>query len=451
MTPTLHTPPPLFARRGVVTLIVLWVLVIAITVIAIVQATSLGQATAGREALARTRALWAARAGVEAQIARLQEATQNPDIDNAFHVTEELADAAEGTLVDAAYAVGTTGRTGFLPGAVDAAAKINISLMSHDDLMTLPFMTEDVADSILDWVDADDDPMPLGAEIGYYQGQPYRYKPRNGRFRSLLEVELVAGVEPYFVRGEDWNLNGVLDPNENDGAESFPNDNADGILDAGWSQLVTTASVDGGLAASGAARLDLATAAENDLVTRLKVDNTQAKAMLDYVAATSSATIADFLRRRDLSQLAATTAVPGSRQPRINPLSDEQLAALTNECTIIRSSDAGTGPKPGKLNINTCDKRELEYLTAITPELADAIISDRDARRSGYTSFAQLSTVPGMSRRQLADLYEFLDVRSNVFVVTSRGRDALSGMEVEIVATLDRSTLPVVVSEVITR
>jgi hypothetical protein len=38
-----------------------------------------------------------------------------------------------------------------------------------------------------------------------------------------------------------------------------------------------------------------------------------------------------------------------------------------------------------------------------------------------------------------------------VYIVTSRGRDELTGLEVEIVATLDRSTLPVVLREVMVR
>ena len=36
--------------------------------------------------------------------------------------------------------------------------------------MGLPGMTEDVADAILDWLDTDDEPRELGAEIEYYSG-----------------------------------------------------------------------------------------------------------------------------------------------------------------------------------------------------------------------------------------------------------------------------------------
>ena len=35
--------------------------------------------------------------------------------------------------------------------------------------------------------------------------------------RSVREVLLVNGATPELLYGEDWNLNGRLDPNENDG------------------------------------------------------------------------------------------------------------------------------------------------------------------------------------------------------------------------------------------
>jgi hypothetical protein len=61
-----------------------------------------------------------------------------------------------------------------------------------------------------------------------------------------------------------------------------------------------------------------------------------------------------------------------------------------------------------------------------------------------------LLNVP-VSRGQLAQIYNVLTVRSNVYVVTCRGRDVKTGIEVEMVATIDRSTLPVKITELLTR
>lgn len=439
-------------RRSFVTLVVLWVLVLASAVIAIVQTSSFGQASAGREAMARVRAYWAARGGVEAQIARLETSTQAGEADDAFVAIEDMDESAEGELESASYEVLHSEKVGDRPGPVDAHSKININRMTFDDLMTLPFMSENIADSILDWVDSDEDPNVLGAELGFYQGLPFPYEPRNGQIRSMQELELVADVDPWYVRGEDWNLNGILDANENDGDASFPNDNADGVLDAGWSEIVTADSVDGGLGQSGKERLNLVEASEGDIASRTNVTADQAKVILDYVSLVSEAKMGDFLRRtlQQLSaQLGGGGGGGGGGQPRVAALTDEQLTALLGECIITRDSTAP--PEPGKLNINTCDSRIFQYLPSVDSALADSIIAERDARRQGFVSFAELRSIPGMTAARLAALYEIIEVRSNVFVVTSRGRDATTGIEVEITASIDRSTLPARLTSIVIR
>ena len=50
---------------------------------------------------------------------------------------------------------------------------------------------------------------------------------------------MVYGADPLLIYGEDANQNGILDPNENDGNISPPEDNADGRLDVGWVDFLT--------------------------------------------------------------------------------------------------------------------------------------------------------------------------------------------------------------------
>ena len=150
--------------------------------------------------------------------------------------------------------------------------------------------------------------------------------------------------------------------------------------------------------------------------------------------------------RQNLSRIARTGV--GAASTPVNDLSKDQLALLVDECSL---GAAATTPQPGKLNINTCAAETLQYLPEISPELADAIVSERTARADGFASIMDLMDVPGMTRQQLATIYDLLCVRSNVYVVTCRGRDARTGLEVEMQATLDRSKVPVVVSEVLVR
>ncbi|MDX2146248.1 MAG: type II secretion system protein GspK [Planctomycetota bacterium] len=416
-------------RRAFATLMVLWVLVFAVVIVAAIQASSYSQAAAGRDALARVRAHWAARAGVEAAIARVEYETENPDEQDPLRLSEELELIGENSLDGARFKVDA-------PAGGDAHRKFNVNRMTREQFLLFPDMTEDIADSILDWIDTDDDSRPLGAERGFYAAQAYPYVPRNGPLRSIAELELIFGCSPELVRGEDWNLNGRLDPSEDDGDASWPDDNADGVLDAGWSALMTTASVDGGYAASGQPRLDLRSAAADDVTRRVGLAPDQAQVIITH-ASGAAATMGDFIRRT-LSQLSQEQALRPAN------LTNEELGTLLNECEI----GAASAGAPGKLNINTCEAEALQYLPDITPGLADAIIFDRASRPSGYRSVADLLNVPAMSRNRLSRIAQSLDVRSNTFVISSRGRDDRTALEAELVVVIDRSTLPATIAEV---
>ncbi|MGB1707780.1 MAG: general secretion pathway protein GspK [Rubripirellula sp.] len=81
-------------------------------------------------------------------------------------------------------------------------------------LLTLPGMTEDIADAILDWLDEDEEVRPFGAEAEYYSTLPTPYVPKNGPVLSVEELLLVRGVTPTLLFGADANRNGVLDGDE---------------------------------------------------------------------------------------------------------------------------------------------------------------------------------------------------------------------------------------------
>ena len=93
----------------------------------------------------------------------------------------------------------------------DEVASENIAVSL---LLTLPGMTEDIADAILDWIDEDDEVRPYGAEAEYYTNLPTPYSPSNGPILSVEELLLVRGVTPTLLFGADVNRNGVLDADE---------------------------------------------------------------------------------------------------------------------------------------------------------------------------------------------------------------------------------------------
>ncbi|MBP3959469.1 general secretion pathway protein GspK [Gemmata sp. G18] len=121
-------------------------------------------------------------------------------------------------------------------GAIDEGGKININSMMaldptgnllYNALMQLPNMTADIADAIVDWVDADDVPRASGAESSEYQSLSNPYKAKNGPLNSLDELLFVRGVTPDLLYGGDRNRNGVFDDGES------------GTPDLGWSDFLT--------------------------------------------------------------------------------------------------------------------------------------------------------------------------------------------------------------------
>lgn len=433
--------------RGMALLITLLAIAVASLALAGLQAISFRQAAAGRETVARLRAYWAARAGLEETIARYEHNLQTRDPGSFFTLPDDLADAATGVVPGGSWRIQHDDGTDVRSGPADPHAKVNINRMTRDDLLTLEGMTEDVADAILDWVDADDDPRELGAEVGYYSSLPSPYEPRNAPMRSLFELELVAGVDAELVRGEDWNLNGVLDLNENDGDLSWPPDNADGILDAGWSAVITAGSMDAGLTVSGKARLSLRGATPDVLIERIAtIDLAQATTIINYAG--QQGTRIEQLINTNLSTIAQQNATEGAAPIPVRDLNDDQIRELLDEATF---EDAAAGPVPGRININTVSRDALDYVTAISPGLADVLILSRDSSATGFTNMMDLLEIPALTRGRLASLARFIGVESGAYEVTVVGRDDATGIEVQIVATLSSRALPIEITEMRTR
>jgi hypothetical protein len=139
-------------------------------------------------------------------------------------------------------------------------AILNLSL-KEDELATIflaiPGMDDTIVQSIIDWMDADDDPREFGAEIDYYSSLDPPYAPRNGKLETLDELLKIQGVTPALLYGEDANRNGILDPNEDDGDKSLPDDNQDGVLDLGWSAYLTVHARETNLRKDASPRVNL--------------------------------------------------------------------------------------------------------------------------------------------------------------------------------------------------
>jgi Type II secretion system (T2SS), protein K len=125
-------------------------------------------------------------------------------------------------------------------GLIDESGKLNLNAflwldftggdLLAEGLLTIPGMTQDVANSIVDYMDIDDEIRQQSAESEYYQTMTPPYRAKNTFLDSLEELLLVKGVTPDLLYGADTNRNGILDADED------PNG------DLGWQQYLTVYS-----------------------------------------------------------------------------------------------------------------------------------------------------------------------------------------------------------------
>ena len=125
--------------------------------------------------------------------------------------------------------------------------------ISESLLMSLPGMTLDVTDAILDWLDEDEESREFGAEAEYYNSLPTPYSPANGPLQTVEELLLVRGVTPNLLFGADVNRNGVIDSDEQ---QRF-GVTADTPGAFGWAAYLTVHGAEANRRSDGSLRVDV--------------------------------------------------------------------------------------------------------------------------------------------------------------------------------------------------
>jgi hypothetical protein len=141
-------------------------------------------------------------------------------------------------------------------GLVDEASKLNLNCQSTStNFLDLPQMTINTAAAMLDWETTNTTPSTDGAKSETYSMANPPYECKNAPYDTIDELRMVYGMNLDFLYGEDANLNGALDPNENDGVKLPPSDNQNGLLDSGVFEYVTTWSHESNLGTNGTNRV----------------------------------------------------------------------------------------------------------------------------------------------------------------------------------------------------
>ena len=334
-------------------------------------------------------------------------------------------------------------------GVADEESRLNLNEATAEDLGKLRGMLPEIAAAIVDWRDADNATTPNGAEADYYTSLQPPYLPRNGPFETVRELLMVRGVTHSLLLGEDENDNGLLDPEENDGTESYPPDNHDGVLDLGWSASLTVKSQVSNLDASGQDRVNVQSADESALTAVPGLTADVAKAIISSRNQNKIDTLADLLDVTSAPpgsmpqgpQGVQGAAVPGRNQPPLNNPAGQTGNKVIDEKLLIEIADqltcADSNDQSGLVNINTASATVLKCLPGMDEQKAQAIIMYRQS--SGYfPNIAHLLRVPGINQQIFKSLAPRVTARSETFRILSEGSVRSSGVRqrIEVVVKL---------------
>lgn len=266
--------------------------------------------------------------------------------------------------------------TRVVPGLVDESAKLNLNApwLTADMIQYLPGMTPQIAAAIMDWRDSDSSLSSNGAEDETYGRYAKPYKTKNAPFESVEELRLVAGVTPEILYGEDANMNGILDANENDGDESAPYDNRDGRLDPGLMEYFTVYSREPGIGTNINSRADVQTLITStfsqqrasEILRQLYVQG-QGGQGGQQAGTTQFTSVMEFFLRS------------GMTDDEFNQVG-ESLTASTNGFTV------------GLVNVNHASQAVLECIPGIGVDYAATLVSYREANPSKLQTIAWVHT-----------------------------------------------------------
>ncbi len=416
-------------KKGLVLVTVLWVVVVLMVIVAVLGRKSRLDTKVCLARIEGIRCKWASRAGIEKAIGVLNEDTRESDCLTDFW-SDNDEDFNDIWLESCWFTV----------RVVDESSKLNINTVTKGQLLELPEMLEEIADAIIDWRDQDDTPSAGGVEGGYYENLPFGYMARNGPLRTIRELLLVKDVTPEMLYGEDTNFNNQLDYNEQDGDESYPNDDGDSELDKGWIAYLTCYSYDNNKDAEGNTRTNINNANENQLTTSLGISSSQAKWIVDNRPNNGYQSIGDLINNNSPKQ-----AQPSSQQ---NSDEAEQLDLQTFNQIADKITVDNNEKTPGKVNINTASAIVLRALLGggdSAEQLAENIVAYRETLLYGMQSIAEVMQVPSMTIDNFKKIAGLITTRSDVFTircVATADRNGKNGATQETEAVVDRSSSP---------
>ncbi|MFO8008150.1 MAG: helix-hairpin-helix domain-containing protein [Candidatus Brocadiia bacterium] len=413
-------------RRGVALVMVLWMMTIICAVALEVSLATRLRLQATRNGGESLRAFYLARAGVERVLSELAAVRDEPlslaDLRQSEGRQYANVELGGGTYTLLADAGGESGEA-LEFGVDDTCAALNVNTADEQVLRKLPGMSPELAAGIV------------------------ALREERDQIYELEDLLLLNAADPELLFGEDRNQNGILDPEEDDGDESPPHDDADGVLDRGIARYLTCRSAVRNTDAEGQQRVDLNEADAEELVRRLEgVSQQQAQSIVQHRGNSELENIAQLLdvklvrprRQESNGNGDGDNGDQQGEQPqqeqrphgRPGPQRDggeeqyettDQDAFSTADFKRIADQVTVTDEEvlSGRVNVNTAPAEVLACLPGLNGDLAVKIVARR--RQRAFRSAADLLDVEGLSADKLKEVCGHLCVRSDVFRVRSYG------------------------------
>jgi DNA uptake protein ComE-like DNA-binding protein len=277
--------------------------------------------------------------------------------------------------------------SGFEPvfGIVDEASKLNLNTATAAMLEKLPGVTTELAAAIVDWHDT-----TPSTNTAYARRQP-PYRCKDANFESIEELALVDGADEITLYGEDANLNGILDPNEDDGDKSPPADNGDGKLDAGILNFVTVWSRESNKRSDGSNRTNTTDVGG---LTQLFTDS--------FGAARAS-------------ELTPSLGTNGATSPLHLFVVTRMSAAEFDQISDALTTNPTPATLPGLINVNTASEAVLACIPGMDAAKASTLVATRQKRAATTASIAWVAEV--LSTQEIEQAGRYLTGRT--FVVSA--------------------------------
>ena len=322
-------------------------------------------------------------------------------------------------------------------GLTDEAGKINLNTATPETLLSLKNMTTELVDCLIDYRDADSDLRPEGAEQEYYDGLRYPYVIPNGPLATVEEALLIKGFSGPVVYGEDANFNGILDPNEDDGDDTFPPDNRDGRLDRGLRALGTVYSSEPSADSTGKPRINI----NGETLTRVPGLSAQAAEFILVYRAEGN----QFTHAVDLLEMRYQLKETHKEAPYLKEgawiesgVKGDDLPLILDRLTV--QATERNRPVTGLVNVNTAPVEVLATLPGMDANLAQQIVDlRRDLDPATKSTIAWLYTQNLLDAAAFKQVAPYLTARSFQFTARCVGFGVPCGRYRVIEAVLDLS------------